>query len=504
LDSQSPAGLQSESRAESELRSEPEPGYQVQAREEQQPQLLLFSGKSEIAATMLNDRVLARIVTDASLPPAAATTLAHHRRHFKHRRFQVVDPNGVPTDQPAGSGEARTGRALAFLFPGQGAQYPRMGQSLYRDHPAFRSTLDRCAEVLVPELGCDLRDLLFRPTDEADDRLNQTRYTQPLLFVLAVSLSDLWRSRGVRPDALVGHSIGEYAAASIAGVMTLDDALRLVAARGRMMHALPSGAMLSVSLAADELAPVLETGSRLPAVNGPRSCVASGAHGAIAALRQLMMDRGIQCGLLRTSHAFHSSMMDPVLTAFEAEVAKVRLDAPQVPIMSTVTARWLTDEEATSPRYWSRQLRLPVRFADAVEALWKHKDYVALELGPRATATTLARRMSTDRSAQVAVPSLSNEPGLEQAALLGATGQLWAMGLAVDLRAVAPEGPPVDLPGYPFKRERHWIEPAAHERRDLAGIKALLQAQGAVLREQAALLEQRVAAHDRATASAAE
>ena len=184
-------------------------------------------------------------------------------------------------------------------------------------------------------------------------------------------------------------------------------------------------------------------------------------------------------------------MMDPAVPAFEAEVAKVKLSPPCVPIMSSATAAWLSAEEATSPAYWARQLRLPVRFADAVQALWKHRDYVALELGPRATATTLARSLSADRGRQMAVPSMADAPALEQSCLLGAFGQLWAMGATLDLGTVAQRSPPVQIPGYPFARDRHWIEAAAPQVQDAGSITALLQAQMIVLRKQVALLEQR-------------
>jgi acyl transferase domain-containing protein len=371
-----------------------------------------------------------------------------------------------------------------------------MGETLYRLHAVFRNTVDECSELLRPEIGHDLRALLYPQGDEGTEatsaRLDQTQFTQPLLFTMAMGLSRLWQSWGIVPAALLGHSIGEYAAACVSGVVGLEDALRLVARRGRMMGDLPPGAMLSVRLAVEDLLPLLEDELDVAAVNGPQLCVASGTFAAIERLQRLLAARQVQCTVLRTSHAFHSSMMDPILPAFQAEVAKVRLSPPRIPILSTATADWLDADTATDPAYWSRQLRMPVRFSDSVQALWKTGDYVTLELGPRAAATTLARRLLSDREKQLAVPSMGEGVETEQAMLLGAVGQLWACGAGVDLGAVVPKGRPVTLPPYPFERRRHWIEPAASQPAAGGELKVLLEAQMAVLRAQVHLLQRQV------------
>ena len=479
---------------------------QEERPESTEPQLLLFSGKTEAAAAQINEQVLLQLQDGAQVNShvnsqvnspvyAAAATLAHHRQHFSQRRFQVVDAGSVLAELPRGGGESRSSPSIAFMFPGQGSQYPRMGERLYQTYPIFRNTIDRCADILQSELGCDVRTLLYPENHQADTAsggpLDQTQFTQPLLFSMAIALNELWQSWGLRPAALVGHSIGEYAAACVAGVMGIEDALRLVSRRGSMMAALPAGAMLSVGMPVKDLTPLLGPELAIAAVNGPQSCVASGTHESIATLRQALAGLAVQCRVLRTSHAFHSPMMDPVLPAFQAEVAKVKLSPPRVPIMSTVTAQWLTDEAAISPAYWARQLRMPVRFAEAIQALWTYQDYLALELGPRATASTLARCVITDRRKQMAVPSMGDSPEREQASLLGAVGQLWACGADVDIGAIVPKAPPIPLPGYPFARDRHWIEPAVPEPRDTDGIRTLLREQQRVLRNQVDLLEQR-------------
>jgi acyl transferase domain-containing protein len=424
----------------------------------------------------------------------AAATLARRRRHFAHRRFRVLASRPGPQQVPGGDGRVQAPRPpLAFVFPGQGSHYVGMGSVLHRRHPVFRETIDHCAAVLAPVLDLDIRDLLGcgdgrQAVAAPDERLRDTRIAQPLLFALGVALARLWAAWGVRPSALVGHSIGEYAAACVAGVMTLEDALHVVAARGRLMAEMPSGAMLSVRLGADALAPLLGGRVDLAAVNGPEACVAAGPRDAIVALEQALSARGVHVVLLRTSHAFHSRMMDPAAAAFERELARVRLSPPQVPIVSTVTGAWMSASEATDPGYWAAQLRRPVRFADALGTLWGDADCVALELGPRATATTLIRTLDPE-GARIAIPSLGDGVGTEASALLSAVGQLWALGVEVSLDECIAQAPPAAIPGYPFARERHWVEPPSDHGKAPRDLRALLQAQMDVLQQQVALLE---------------
>ncbi|HEU0054289.1 MAG TPA: SDR family oxidoreductase, partial [Longimicrobium sp.] len=359
---------------------------------------------------------------------------------------------------------AERGRPVAFLFPGQGAQHAAMAAGVYAVEPVFRREIDRGAELLLPELGFDLRDLLFPPAgaeDEAAERLGRTSVTQPALFVVEHALAVLWMSWGVRPDAMLGHSVGEFVAATLAGVFAPDDALRLVAARGRLMQALPAGAMLAVSLPEAELAPRLSTSVSLAAVNGPESCVASGPAEAVRALEAHLSAEGVECRALRTSHAFHSAMMDPVLAPFRERVRLAAPRPPSLPYVSSLTGTWITAEEATDPDYWARQLRHPVRFADGVAALLEAEERVMIEAGPGRTLSTLVPRAGSHAT----IPSLPHPKDGDDGtrALADAVGRAWSEGVEIDWTAfdAGRGGRRIPLPTYPFERQRHHVDPPA-------------------------------------------
>jgi amino acid adenylation domain-containing protein len=364
--------------------------------------------------------------------------------------------------------------SLAFLLPGQGSQRPGMTAGLYAAEPLFRREVDRMAEILRSHLGGeDLREILY-PSEtgsaEAARRLDRTSITQPALFVVETALARLWMSWGVRPQALLGHSIGEYVAAHLAGVFSLEDALELVAARGRLIAELPGGAMLAVALAEADVLELLGTGLSLAAVNGPGQCVVSGSEEAVEALHAELLARGVTSRRLATSHAFHSRQMEPLLEPFTRLVRRAAPKPPQIPFLSNVTGRWITAEEATDPAYWARHLRQPVRFVDGLAALFAEPSRALLEVGPGRALTGLARRLAESRgeTGRVLVPSLPpveervpSEAG-EDANLLGALGRLWAAGIPVDWPAfhAGERRRRVPLPSYPFERRRFWIEPA--------------------------------------------
>ncbi|HEX9671406.1 MAG TPA: beta-ketoacyl synthase N-terminal-like domain-containing protein, partial [Thermoanaerobaculia bacterium] len=446
-------------------------------------QLLPLTAKSATALDALSLRLADHLHDHPALPLAdVAWTLQAGRRPFAYRRvllardtadagatLAVLDPERVL------SGVATPGeRPVAFLLPGQGAQYPGMGRGVYDAEPAFRAELDRCAELLAPHLGSDLRELLF-PADaspEAALRLEQTAIAQPALFAVAWATARLWMSWGVRPAALLGHSLGELVAACLAGVMSLEDALALVALRGRLMQQMPRGAMLAVPLGEAELAPLLGADLALAAVNGPAACVVSGPVAAIDAFedsvrdraqRGVLQDAAHQTRRLRTSHAFHSSMMEAAVRPFVERVAACRLTPPAVPFLSNVTGTWIRAEEATDPEYWGRQIRATVRFADGLASLLAEPGRVLLEVGPGNTLATLARRHPARRAEQAVLSSLRHvkEAVGDQAYLLTALARLWLAGVEVNWEAfAAPERRRrVPLPTYPFERQRYWVEP---------------------------------------------
>lgn len=349
-------------------------------------------------------------------------------------------------------------REVAFLFPGQGAQHPGMALDLYERRPVFRRHLDECAELLRPHLDRELLDLLRAP--ESESVLGQTRYTQPALFAVEYALARLWQEWGVRPTAMLGHSVGEFTAACLAGCFELPDALGLVAARGRLMQTLPPGSMLAVSCPAEQLSDLLVGGLCLAAANAPRLSVVSGPTEEIEPLAAELRDKGITCRSLHTSHAFHSSMMDPILDAFAEHVARVPLHEPGIPFISGATGEPMTGAQATDPAYWVHQLRQPVRFSEGLRALTRDPDRILLEVGPGTTLTTLARQHDLADGGHSVVGSLPHprEPRRAGSAMTEAFGRLWAAGVPVDTAAFAAPARRVPLPGYPFEQRRFWYD----------------------------------------------
>jgi phthiocerol/phenolphthiocerol synthesis type-I polyketide synthase E len=293
-------------------------------------------------------------------------------------------------------------------------------------------------------------------------QLDQTRLTQPALFVMEYALAQMWISLGVKPTALLGHSLGQYVAACLAGVLSLDDALGLVAERGRLMQALPPGAMLAVGLPEAEIMPLLNPELSLAAVNGPALCVAAGSSTAITELQSTLEPRGVATHRLRTSHAFHSHMMDPVLEPFRAHVARARLRPPTLPIVSNVNGSWL-GAEASTAEYWVEHLRQPVRFSEGLATLLTSQPHVLLEVGYGRTLANLARQHSAAdvRSLRGVIPGLTTHDASGGViSLLETVGRLWLAGASINWPALHPRPPRrVPLPRYPFERRRYWAEP---------------------------------------------
>ena len=399
----------------------------------------------------------------------AAWTLQVGRRPFEHRRIAVCRDHGdavqaletVDARAVATRATLRAEPPVVFLFPGQGAQHAGMGAGLYAEEPAFRAGVDRCCEILEPHLGRDLRELLVPlPGTEARAaaELGETALTQPALFTVEHALARTLMGWGIVPRAMLGHSLGEYVAACLAGVLSLEDALALVAARGRLIQSLPPGAMLAVPLPAAEIAGALGPELALAAVNGEARSVVSGPAAAVAALQERLARRGVACRRLPTSHAFHSSMMDPILDRFRAEVERLALRAPSIPYLSNLTGTWIRPEEATSPDYWVRHLRETVQLAAAAAELAGEAPAL-VEVGPGKGLGNVVRRPAAAREVVAAMPG--DEAGLpEAAALMLAVGRLWTAGVAVDWPALHENERRrrVTLPTYPFERKRYWVD----------------------------------------------
>ncbi|MEU8301514.1 SDR family NAD(P)-dependent oxidoreductase [Micromonospora sp. NPDC048909] len=434
-------------------------------------QLLHVSAQTATALDSAVQRLAAHLAEAVDAGPEHLADVAHTlrvgRREYPHRAAVVatdvsdaVAALNTPRRVQRGVTEGPPPR-LAFLFSGQGAQYAGMGAQLYAEEPAFAATVDECAELLRADLGLDLRDLILGRDPEAGEKLTQTRYTQPALFVVEYALARLWQDAGARPAAMIGHSIGEYVAATVAGVLSLSDALRVVAARGRLMQSLPAGSMLAVSLDESVIAQRLPEGISVATVNGPGTCVVAGESERVAAFAELLKGKS---KALRTSHAFHSPMMEPILGEFTALMASVTLRPPALPFLSNVTGTWITDEQATDPAYWASHLRQPVRFGDCVATLLSEGTWQLVECGPGKQLANLARmQVAKASSEQRKLTPLGSLPGPGEstgdlATLLGTAAALWSTGAPVRLGA-DPQARRVPLPTYPFERRRYWVEP---------------------------------------------
>lgn len=431
-------------------------------------QILTVSAKTATAADQAFSNLNLYLAAHPELALAdVAYTCQLGRQAFPHRRALVVED----TSKAAVTTTATNAKQIAgvatrtspiFLFSGQGSQYVNMGRELYEQEPVFRETLDHCAQHLRTPLGIDLIQALYPAVSEKDDcaeRLNQTWLTQPALFAVEYALAQWWISLGVVPAAMAGHSIGEYVAACLAGVFSLQDALSTVAARGRLIYDLPAGSMLAVPLAAADVR--ISEQLSLAAINNPNMCVVSGPIAEVDAFERSLSGQSIACRRLVTSHAFHSAMMDPILGPFENLLRGVVLHPPRIPYLSNVTGSWIKPEEATDPAYWARHIRSTVRFSGNLAELLRTPDRVLIETGPGNVLTSLARQQggpSTSAFPSLPHPRETTSP-LRRA--LETLGHVWTLGVDVDWSKLHAPGSAqrVPLPTYPFERQRFWIEP---------------------------------------------
>lgn len=432
--------------------------------------LLVLSAKTVNALDTMTTNLAAHLEQHPALSlPDVTYTCQVGRKVFPHRRVLVCHDRAetvkalrtLPPGRVFSSSQELDNRPVAFMFPGQGTQYAHMAAAIYQEEPVFREELERCSILLKPFLGLDLRHVLY--PSEVSEQLQQTSFTQPALFALEYALAKLWMHWGIQPQAMIGHSIGEYVAACLADVFSLEDALALVARRGQLMQKLPGGAMLSVSLSEAAIRPLLSGELSLAANNGPSLCVVAGPTPAIAALQNSLAEQGVSCHLLHSSRAFHSATMEPIMQAFAQYASRIPLRPPQIPYISNITGTWITESDAIDPAYWARHLRKTVRFAEGIQKLLEQPECILLEVGPGQTLSTLARQ-NLDKTAERWIFSSLGPPQdrpAEGEVLFTTLGKLWLAGAPVAWPRLYTHERRlrVPLPTYPFERQRYWVEP---------------------------------------------
>jgi acyl transferase domain-containing protein len=444
-------------------------------------QLLLLSAKTstalDTATSQLRDYLEQNL--DTSLPDVAYT-LQVGRQAFDYRRIMIchdrddaIKSLNSQDPQRTFSHHLKPGHCpVIFMFSGQGSQYTNMGRELYEVEPTYQKHVDTCAEILQPYLGLDIRSLLYsseEETETASNQLQQTSLTQPALFVTEYALAQLLMSWGVHPEAMIGHSIGEYVAATIAGVFCLEDALKIVAKRGQLMQQVPTGSMLAIKLPEKDVQLLLNANTlykeslQIAVINSPSSCVVSGTNQTVAALEKQLSSQEVEYRLLHTSHAFHSVMMEPILLAFNEVVKTVKLNPPKIRFISNVTGSWISFEQATNPDYWCQHLRQTVRFSDGISQLIQQFEGVFLEVGPGRTLSTLTTQHLEKNAKQQILTTLRHvkEQQSDVNFLLQTLGRLWLFGVEIDWSRfyTHERRHRLPLPSYPFERQRYWIEP---------------------------------------------
>jgi acyl transferase domain-containing protein/acyl carrier protein len=461
------------------------------------PHLLILSAQTATALDQATNRLREFLSTHNSVNMSdVAYTLRIGREAFPHRRCLVcVDRedaitalNQKDSKRVLSNRTDELRRTVIFLLPGVGDHYVGMAYDLYETWTVFKQEVDRCAQILEPYLGIDIRDIIYpksrswkkshskgidlkkmlsRQTDEPDDHdartLNTTLFAQPALFTIEYAMTRLWQSMGITPDAIVGHSMGEYVAACAAGVLSLDDALHLIATRAKLVNELPRGAMLAVTLSENELLPFLPEDLSISLINGPRLCVVAGPVPAVAELERMLTARSVICRQVQNTHAFHSRMLDPIVKAFQEEVSKVRLNEPTIPYISNVTGTWIAGREATDPAYWAMHVNHTARFSDALHHMWQLENPILLEAGPGRTLGVLAMQHPDRRNAARPVASIRHhyEHESDVEFLWHSVGTLWLSGAEIKWEHLYTGDRPrrVPLPTYPFETAEYWLQP---------------------------------------------
>ncbi|GCE13512.1 type I polyketide synthase [Tengunoibacter tsumagoiensis] len=438
-------------------------------------QLLLLSAKSATELEQMTTNLMSHLVArpDQELADIAAT-LQLGRRELAHRRFLVAQNRQQLFEGGERwiSGEQhRQNQGVVFLFPGQGNLSVGLSAGLYRTELIFRQTVDTCADLLRPYLKLDIRTLLYpEPGQEqqAEASLQETAFAQPVQFVLSYALAQLWQSWGIQPQAMLGHSLGEYVAACLAGVFTCEEALQIIAYRGALMQKMPIGSMISVALSEEAVRARLVPGVEIAALNGAELTVVTGPRELVSAWQEQLSADGITYRPLRVTRAFHSALLDPIIPEFVAALRGIALRAPQIPYLSNVSGTWITASQATDPAYWGAQLRQPVQFIQGLHVLQSLPSGAWLEVGPGASLSGLARRYQQTAKQDQTFTVVASMPHpkdrrSEDLVLLEAVGHLWLAGVLLNWDAlVDPHWRKVPLPTYPFERSSFWYGPKGH------------------------------------------
>ena len=438
-----------------------------------QDQVLLLSARTSTALDQYKTKLAKYLEnTEASLADISYT-LTYGRHSFSNREVLVGKTKEEVLEQLLNDDPDQTQRTalgdephakIIFMFPGQGSQYVNMGKDLYEEFGVFRQEMDKGFELLLRLLKIDFRSILYTSDTETASQINDTRYTQPILFVFEYAMTRLIQSFGVQPDLMIGHSFGEYVAACISEAISYEEALQLVIKRGALTSSLPhgEGGMLAVTIDESELLKIKPPNLDIAAVNSNKSCVVSGVHSDLSALKEILVEKSIRFREMKISHAFHSRMMDPVVSSYQQEVAKVNFVKPKVPFLSNLTGELATFAEIKTPEYWADHLRHTVRFYENAKNILSDSQNIIIEVGPGNTLTTLVNQTSSPDQADKILNLVRhhNEVSNDLRYLLTRLGQLWANGVEVDWKSIYSdkEAQRISMPTYAFDKHHFWLK----------------------------------------------
>jgi acyl transferase domain-containing protein/thioesterase domain-containing protein len=433
----------------------------------ERPHLIVLSAKSDYSLQTKKTELIEFVQNNSGINiHELASTLQIGRKVMPYKSFAVANEAGVLCEEKAvqhytdGNGASQN-KPVVFLFPGQGAQFVNMGRYLYEKEPLCRPIFEKCFSVYKDETGTDLKEILFAEIGEDQEKkLANTEFTQPVLFIVEYAIAKFLTNFGVKPEILIGHSIGEYAAACLAGVFTLEEAMKAVVKRGLLMQKMPGGAMLAVKTGAENLVPFEEIEFEPAALNAPDLTVISVKSENLEKVEEWLGQQGFEFLRLNTSHAFHSSAFDPILNEFASYLSQFSLRAPEIPFISCLTGERITAQMATDPQYWARQLRNPVQFSKGISEIVSSGEFVFIEAGPNTHLTSLVRKNSENTRKSVIIPTLGKPSGQDdQTKLVSSLGKLWLSGVSIDFEKFYSEQPEkIVLPTYPFERKKYWID----------------------------------------------